>query len=640
MKDGFVKVCACTPVVTVADPVRNGTEIIKAVKEADSQGALIIVTPELSVTGYSCGDLFLQDVLIKEAENTLKRIAEETAFSSALIFAGVPVRVGGKLYDCAAALHRGKLTALIPKENIPDYGEFYEKRHFVPGTGETVTVEYAGFKVPMGTDILFRAIDMPKLTVGCEICEDLWTLNPPSTRHAGAGAAVMVNLSASDDLVSKRAYRRDLVRMTSARLLCGYIYAGAGQGESTQDVLYGGHRLIAENGVILSESGRDRAGLVFSEIDVDRLSHERQRMTTFPGDDRMPDHMELEWMPDMKETAITRRFTPNPFVPGDDGERNERCEEVLSIQSDALSKRLSHTGAKRAVVGVSGGLDSTLALLVTARAFDSLGLDRKGIITVTMPCFGTTKRTRGNAEKLSEALNTDFRTVDITDAVNIHLRDIGLPEDDRSVTFENAQARERTQVLMDIANMENALVIGTGDMSELAMGWATYNGDHMSMYGVNAGVPKTLVRYLVAYCSDNAGDPELSGVLNDILDTPVSPELLPPDEKGNIKQKTEDIIGPYELHDFFMYYLVRCGFKPSKILRMAVLAFDGEYTEDVVEKWLRTFIRRFFSQQFKRSCLPDGPKVGSCALSPRGDLRMPSDASAGAWLRELDGGSC
>ncbi len=628
MKDGFIKVSACTPEVTVADPRSNAEEIIKAIREAAEQGSKVIVLPELCVTGYSCGDLFLHRALTDAAEAAVERITKETAFSDALIFIGTPVRHGAGLYNCAAAIHRGKLLALVTKENLPEYSEFYEKRHFLPGMGEPVCVGFAGFRVPMGRDIIFSASNIPELKVGCEICEDLWVPDSPGVRQALDGATILVNLSASDELVSKRAFLRNLICVSSAKLVAGYVYAGAGAGESTQDVLFSGYRLIAENGALLSEAGRERKGIISSEIDVKRLLYERQKMNTFRGTGHC---LNVEWMPDQAETALTREFFRHPFVPESDDEKSERCEDILSIQSDALSKRMSHTHSEKALLGLSGGLDSTLALLVTVRAFDSLGLSRKGIISVTMPCFGTTDRTRSNAEKLAAALGTSFRTVDIGEAVKVHLKDIGLSPEDRSVAYENAQARERTQVLMDIANAEGGLVVGTGDMSELALGWATYNGDHMSMYGVNAGVPKTLVRHLVRYAAETSDNGELRDVLLDILDTPVSPELLPPDKDGNIQQKTEDIIGPYELHDFFLYYFVRWGFAPSKILRIAERSFEGEYEPGIIKKWLDTFIRRFFSQQFKRSCIPDGPKVGSCALSPRGDLRMPTDASPAVW---------
>lgn len=628
MKDGFIKVSACTPEVTVADPGKNAEEIIKTIREAAEQGSKVIVLPELCVTAYSCGDLFLHRALTDAAEAAVERIAKETAFSDALIFIGTPVRHGAGLYNCAAAIHRGKLLALVTKENLPEYSEFYEKRHFLPGMSEPVCVSFAGFQVPMGRDIIFSASNIPELKVGCEICEDLWVPDSPGVRQALDGATILVNLSASDELVSKRAFLRNLTCVSSAKLVAGYVYAGAGAGESTQDVLFSGYRLIAENGALLSEAGRERKGIISSEIDVKRLLYERQKMNTFRGTGHC---LNVEWMPDPEETALTREFFRHPFVPESDDEKSERCEDILSIQSDALSKRISHTHSEKALLGLSGGLDSTLALLVTVRAFDSLGLSRKGIISVTMPCFGTTDRTRSNAEKLAAALGTSFRTVDIGEAVRVHLKDIGLSPEDRSVAYENAQARERTQVLMDIANAEGGLVVGTGDMSELALGWATYNGDHMSMYGVNAGVPKTLVRHLVRYAAETSDNAELRDVLLDILDTPVSPELLPPDKDGNIQQKTEDIIGPYELHDFFLYYFVRWGFAPSKILRIAELSFEGEYEPGIIKKWLDTFIRRFFSQQFKRSCIPDGPKVGSCALSPRGDLRMPTDASPAVW---------
>ena len=636
MRDGFLKVAAVTPKIRVADPEYNAGVCIDAIKAAAFEGAKLIVLPELVLTGYTCGDLFLQDTLINEAKEQLCRVILETKDIDALIFIGLPMEVNGKLYNVAAAFSHACVKAFIPKRCLPNYAEFYEMRHFAEGNKEALFVDFAGQMVPFGGDILLQSDAIEGLCVGCEICEDLWTPDPPSTALAIAGATVIVNLSASNETVGKAEYRRNLVSMTSSRLLCAYIYASAAEGESTQDLVFSGHNMIAENGRILAQTKRFEAGTAIADIDIKRINTERRRMTTFrttlvPDDGFTRVGFEL----DKTETDLKRSFARMPFVPSDALKRAERCEEILAIQSFGLKKRYEHTGLKTAVIGISGGLDSTLALVVTVKAFDLAGLDRKGIIAVTMPCFGTTDRTKNNAVMLAEAFGCELRTVNIAKSVRQHFEDIGHDESDHSVTYENGQARERTQVLMDIANMENALVIGTGDMSELALGWATYNGDHMSMYGVNAGVPKTLVRHLVSYYADTCGNEKLAGVLRDVLATPVSPELLPP-ENGQISQKTEDLVGPYELHDFFLYYMLRAGFAPDKIFRIAVISFAGEYDRETILKWLKTFYRRFFAQQFKRSCLPDGPKVGTVAVSPRGDLRMPSDASRAAWQKILD----
>ena len=622
MKHGFVKAAALTPGIRVADTGYNAGQIKKNMDEAAEQGAKIIVFPELCITGYTCGDLFLQETLLEGAKEALKDIAAHTRGKDALIFVGLPLEMEGKLYNTAAVLHDGKILAFVPKATIPNYGEFYEVRHFAAGRKEAETILFDGEEIPFGTHILFRCDAIEGLQVGCEICEDIWAPDTPSTAHAVAGATVIVNLSASNETVGKDSYRADLVKSTSARLICGYVYSSAGEGESTQDLVFNGHNMIAENGTILAQARRFENESIYGEIDIHRLRHERRRMNTFVQDSKgylvIPVHMEKE------ETCLTRTFDPLPFVPSDEARRNHRCNEILSIQSFGLKKRYEHTGAKTAVVGISGGLDSTLALLVTVRAFDMLGLPRENIHSVTMPCFGTTDRTYDNACKLAPTLGTTLSEVNIREDSGNH-----------DVTYENSQARERTQVLMDIANKVGGLVIGTGDMSELALGWATYNGDHMSMYGVNGGVPKTLVRHLVKYYADTCDNEELREVLLDVLDTPVSPELLPPVD-GQISQKTEDLVGPYELHDFFLYYMLRCGFEPSKIYRLAKQSFAGQYEDAVILKWLKNFYRRFFQQQFKRSCLPDGPKVGSVAVSPRGDLRMPSDACATLWLEQVE----
>ena len=634
MEQGFVKVAAVTPKIRVADPVYNRTVICECMEKACAEGAKIILFPELCLTGYTCGDLFLQQLLLKQASEQLLRVAEATRDMDALVMVGLPVERAGKLYNVAAVLSHGEILGMVPKANIPSYAEFYEGRHFSEGNREPVQFTFEGKRIPFGTNLLFSCEEMEGLTVGCEICEDLWVANPPGTNHALMGATVIANLSASNETVGKDEYRELLVKSSSARLICGYIYASAGEGESTQDLVFGGHNLIAENGIILAQAKRFQGQTVYADLDIQRILSERRRMGTFGKEPQaayvvVPFHLKKE------ETKLSRSFGCMPFVPTDEEKRNRRCEEILSIQSYGLKKRYEHTGLSVAVVGISGGLDSTLALLVTVRTFDMLGLDRKGIVAVTMPCFGTTDRTYDNACRLAKTLETTLLEIDIKEAVSIHFRDIGQNPEKHDVTYENGQARERTQVLMDIANRMNGLVIGTGDMSELALGWATYNGDHMSMYGVNAGVPKTLVRHLVQYYAETCGEKELAEVLDNVLDTPISPELLPP-VNGVIAQKTEELVGPYELHDFFLYYMLRCGFPPAKVYRVAKLAFAGQYSEDVIRKWLKNFYRRFFSQQFKRSCLPDGPKVGSVALSPRGDLRMPSDACVRIWMDDAE----
>lgn len=634
MRQGFIKVAAATPKAVVADPIENAQRICTLVKETAENGAKIIVFPELSLTSYSCSDLFLQETLLSEAKKALLFLAEQTKDMDALIFVGLPYEHLGKLYNVAAAVNHGKILGLVPKTYIPNYGEFYEARHFAKGMKKVEQTRFLpDMELPIGTNQIFACKELPELRVAVEICEDVWAPNPPSISHALAGANVIVNLSASDETTGKDIYREALVGGQSARLLCGYVYASAGDGESTQDVVYSGHNIIAENGTILAKAKRFVNETIYSEFDVFRLNTERRRMTTF--ETKNENYVNQLFSLKLEETKLTRFIDPAPFVPGNKKDRDKRCEEILSIQSMGLKKRLEHTHCKNAVVGISGGLDSTLALLVTVRAFDLLGMDHGQITAVTMPGFGTTDRTYDNAVKLIQCLGAGFKEVSIQDAVRIHFRDIGQDEKVHDVTYENGQARERTQILMDIANKNGGMVIGTGDMSELALGWATYNGDHMSMYGVNASVPKTLVRHLVRYYADTCDNQELREVLLDVLDTPVSPELLPP-EDGKIAQKTEDIVGPYELHDFYLYYVLRFGYAPSKIYRLAKIAFAGVYDKETILKWLKTFYRRFFAQQFKRSCLPDGPKVGTVAVSPRGDLRMPSDAVAAIWQKELE----
>lgn len=634
MKNGFVKVAAATPDIRVADVEFNTQNIINAMEEAQKNGAKILVFPELCVTGYTCSDLFDHSVLLKASRKALLEIAENTNDKDMLVFVGAPLEVNGKLYNVAAAMNQGEIIGFTPKTFLPNYGEFYEMRQFTPGPQTVREITFEGKKIPFGPQILFQAEGMEELVVAAEICEDVWSPIPPSIQAALEGATVIVNCSASDETIGKDTYRRALISGQSARLISGYIYANAGEGESTTDLVFGGHNIIAENGTVLKESSRYVNEIIYSELDLQRITGERRKNTTFqPLDEETL--VRIPFTVEETKTFLTRTFPKKPFVPSDEQTRAQRCEEILTIQAMGLKKRLAHTNARTAVVGISGGLDSTLALLVTARAFDMLGRDKKDIIAVTMPCFGTTDRTYQNACEMSKKVGATLIEVPIADAVNVHFRDIGHDPEDHSVTYENCQARERTQVLMDIANKTWGMVIGTGDLSELALGWATYNGDHMSMYGVNASVPKTLVRHLVKYAADDTKDEALKNVLYDVLDTPVSPELLPPKD-GDIAQKTEDLVGPYELHDFFLYFMLRFGYEPSKIFRIACMTFDGEYDKETIFKWLETFCRRFFSQQFKRSCLPDGPKVGTVALSPRGDWRMPSDACVAVWMKDLE----
>ena len=642
MKDGFITVAAGTPKIRVADCRYNAEQIFTLMREADKQGVKVLAVPELCLTGYTCGDLFLQDTLLNGAEEGLKTILEATKHLDLVAAIGLPVRDkwNNKLYNCAAVIQKGEILGLVPKTYLPNYGEFYEERWFTPSggfDGVDHNVTLCGQEVNLSRNGIFGCTGLDSLVIGVEICEDLWAPEPPSAVLARQGATIILNLSASNETVGKAAYRRSLVTGQSGRLVCGYVYADAGEGESTTDLVFTGHNIIAENGTLLAER-RFATGLTISEIDVKKLAAERRRMNTYASPEKTPEIWRISFDMDLTRTRLTRHISPTPFVPEDAESRQDRCSEILCIAALGLKKRLEHTGAKTAVVGLSGGLDSTLAVLITALAMQMLDRPSTDIIAVTMPCFGTTDRTKSNAVLLAERLGATLRTVDISGSVRSHFRDIGHDPEDHSVTYENAQARERTQVLMDIANATGGLVIGTGDLSELALGWCTYNGDHMSNYAVNAGIPKTLVRHLVSFISDDkeAEDPKLSTVLADILDTPVSPELLPA-VQGEISQKTEDLVGPYELHDFFLYYIIRWGFGPRKVLRLAERAFAGKYSRAVLLKWLRSFYRRFFSQQFKRSCLADGPKVGSVALSPRGDWRMPSDAVSALWQEELEG---
>lgn len=631
MRDGFVRIAAATPSIRVADCEYNVSQMTKLARQAAAEGVSLLAFPELSVTAYTCGDLFLQRGLLQGAEKALARLCEETADLEILIIAGFPFADGSALYNTAAILLGGKIIGLVPKQNIPNYSEFYEMRHFTPGCG-TKTVTLCGQTLLMGTDLIFGCSTMPEFRLGIEICEDLWVPVPPSCRLAAAGATVIVNLSASDEIIGKASYRRSLVNSQSGRLIAAYLYADAGEGESSTDMVFAGHNMISENGAMLAESKRFTTGLTIADVDLQRMESDRRRSTTFPKSAEGVNTICFELS--LRSLALRRSFAPHPFVPADSQDLAGRCEEILALQSSGLATRLRHTGSKKVLIGLSGGLDSTLALIVSVHAFDTLGLDRKGIITVNMPCFGTTERTKNNAFALAEAYGVTLKDIPITDSVVQHFVDIGQNIGDHDVTFENGQARERTQVLMDLANQMDGIVVGTGDLSELALGWATYNGDHMSMYGVNSSIPKTLVRYLVKYEADHTAL-LLQKVLLDVLDTPVSPELLPPVD-GVISQKTEELVGPYELHDFFLYYMLRFGFGPRKIFRLAALAFDGVYSPAVIKQWLMVFIRRFFSQQFKRSCLPDGPKVGTVTLSPRGDFRMPSDARSDLWIAEAE----
>ncbi|MGE4354514.1 MAG: NAD(+) synthase [Oscillospiraceae bacterium] len=632
MRDGFIKVASITPKIRVADTEYNAQSIAEKMLEAAGRGVKIAVFPELCITGYTCGDLFLQRTLLDGALCALSKLCEVSKPLDMLAVIGLPLCMRGSLYNCAAVLYGGRVLGVVPKTNIPNYSEFYEKRHFLSGANvETTEIVLLGENILFGTKLLFNHSCIPELILGVEICEDLWVPFPPSSLLATEGATIIANPSASDEIVTKDEYRRELVKSQSARLVCGYIYADAGDGESTQDLVYYGHDLIAENGALLAESAGE-SGIITADIDVMRLDNDRRRMGNFAGG--RDGFTLVSWGKEPEETALERSFAKNPFVPDDPELREKRCDKILSLQSAGLRKRVAHTGAKKLVVGVSGGLDSTLAILVAARVMDMLGRERSDIVAVTMPGFGTTKRTRTNADALAESLGATLRVINISAAVKQHFEDIGHAPDNHNVVYENSQARERTQVLMDLANACGGIVVGTGDLSELALGWATYNGDHMSMYGVNAGVPKTLVRYLVSYVADTCGDKKLADVLRDVLATPVSPELLPAQD-GEISQKTEDLVGPYELHDFFLYYAVRWGFPPKKVLRLARHVFAGDYDDAVIVHWLKTFYRRFFNQQFKRSCLPDAPKVGSLTLSPRGDWRMPSDAASILWLNEL-----
>ena len=641
MKNGFLKVASACPCVTVADCSANVKEMISIAEEAYAQGVRLLVFPELCITGYTCADLFLTDTLLKSAEAALGEFLETANTGDMISIIGLPLFVNGKIYNCAAICQKNNILGVVSKENLSNYGEFAESRWFSSSCTQKL-ITLCGQETVFAGDIIFSCDEMPEFKLGVEICEDLWSAFPPSARLCAFGATVIANPSASSESVGKQDSRRTLVKARSEASLCGYIFANAFDGESTTDTVFSGHSIIAENGNIIAE----RKAFDFSakrytvtELDLGRITYERRRNNTFVCENPDGKDCEIGFSMELTDTALTRKIERFPFIPTDADELYERCETILSIQAQGLKQRIIKAYAKNCVIGISGGLDSCLALLVAARAVDMLGRPRTDILGVTMPCFGTTKRTKSNAEILCNELGVEFKCVDISRSVRAHLEDIGHSEEIKNVVYENAQARERTQVIMDIANMTVGIVVGTGDLSELALGWATYNGDHMSMYGVNGGVPKTLIRYIVAHCANEAereGKPALAAVLRDILDTPVSPELLPADDKGEIAQKTEDIVGPYEIHDFYLFYMLRYGMTPDKLYRLAKAAFDGVYDKETLLKWLRNFVRRFFAQQFKRSCLPDGPKVGSVGVSPRGDLKMPSDASAAEWLKIVD----
>lgn len=635
MKDGFLACGTLTPTIKVADLTFNTASITKAMDKGNKENLALLVLPELAVTGYTCSDLFLQRPLQEGAKAAVGQLLSHSRGSDMVVVVGAPLIFFGNLYNCAVVMQDGKVLGVVPKRHVPNYQEFYEKRWFHLPPDDVREVSLAGQKTLFGTRVLFSCREIPEFVLGVEVCEDLWVPDSPSTDMALAGATVIANCSASDELVGKKEFRRSLVTVQSAKLVCAYLYCNAGPGESSTDLVFCGHNLIYENGRQLGEQFLSEDKLLRTELDVQRLASERMSMHTFGQSRYSYTTVEFSFKK-LQDTKLTRYVDKAPFVPNDPEMRAVRCEKILTLQALGLKKRLEHTKLGHVVLGLSGGLDSTLALLVSVRAFDMLALDRKGIITVTMPCFGTTKRTQDNATELAKAFGVTLLTIAITEAVTQHFKDIGHDPKIHDVTFENSQARERTQVLMDLANKHSALVVGTGDLSELALGWATYNGDHMSMYAVNASVPKTLVRHLVTHFA-NKEEEKIRKVLLDVVATPVSPELLPASEDGTISQVTEEVVGPYALHDFFLYQVVRLHFGPAKVFRLAKVAFGQEYEASVIKKWLKTFYWRFFSQQFKRSCLPDGPKVGSVSLSPRGDWRMPSDASVRLWMDELEG---
>lgn len=635
---GFIRVGAIVNKLALANPLKNAEVIIKEIKKAETLGVSIVTTPELSFTGYTCGDMFLQEQLLDDSIKALEQVLNETKDIDIISILGMPLRHDNQLFNCAAVITKGKILGVIPKTYIPNYQEFYEARWF-SSSKELITeeIEILGQLVPITTNILFQDKTLKEATFGIEICEDLWTVNPPSNNHALAGATMIFNLSSSNELIGKQEYRKNLVSSQSARTISAYIYASSGVMESTSDILFGGASMIYENGSILAENKRFEleSNIITADIDVLKLANDRIKNRSFMKNTNLEEYkiIKLDIKDNIKE--LNREYKEYPFVPSNELERNKRCEEIIEIQSTALARRLIQVGNPKCVIGMSGGLDSTLAFLVIVKAYEKLKRNPKDIIGITMPGFGTTDRTYQNSIDLVKEYGGTLKEISIKDAALLHMKDIGLPETDRSITYENIQARERTQILMDVANMENGLVIGTGDLSELALGWCTYNGDHMSMYAVNTSIPKTLVRYLVAWIKDTT-DGKKKKVLQDILDTPISPELLPPDEAGNILQKTESSIGPYVLHDFYLYHFLRYGATPKKIYTLAKHTFKNSFSKEEIKKWLKVFIRRFFTQQFKRNCIPDGVKVGSISLSPRGDLRMPSDANYETWIKELE----
>lgn len=635
MKDGFIKIACATPEIKVADCDYNADKIIEMITDAHKRGVKAVCFPELSITGYTCGDLFLQSSLLDSAEKNLLKIVSKTADMEIVSIVGLPFAYMGKIYNCAAVICKGEILGIVPKKNIPNYSEFYEARYFSSGFESEYNTVINGCDVAFGTNLTFKCSGMPEFTFGVEICEDLWVAESPSVKASKNGATIIFNLSASDETIGKDDYRRTIVKAQSGSLLCAYAYADAGIGESTQDMVFAGHNIIAENGSVVAESKLFSNGLTIADVDVRKLISERRRCNTFSYSESQNHYATLFSINSSTETKLERPFPQLPFVPSAKTDLDKRCEDILTMQAVGLMTRLRHIGCKNVVIGLSGGLDSTLALIVTAHAFDLLDLDRSGIHTITMPCFGTTDRTYNNACLLAKAYGATLEEINIKKSVSQHFDDISHDPEIHDVTYENSQARERTQILMDKANQLSGIVIGTGDLSELALGWATYNGDHMSMYAVNASIPKTLIRWLVNYEAEVSED-NLKSVLLDVLNTPVSPELLPPEKDGTISQKTEDLVGPYELHDYFLYYMMRFGFPPSKIFRIACQSFADKYIPEIILKWEKKFYWRFFSQQFKRSCLPDGPKVGSVTLSPRGDWRMPSDASVNIWIKELE----
>jgi NAD+ synthase (glutamine-hydrolysing) len=641
MNHGLVRVAAAVPELKVADCEFNSKSIIQLIKKAESLDVQFIVFPELSITAYTCGDLFHQQVLLNEAANCLNTVLEETKNTGIIAVVGIPVNVDNQMFNCGVVMQGGQILGVVPKTYIPGYKEFYEERWFASGLKAlNHVIVLCGQEAPFGTDLLFEAVNFPGCCFGVEICEDLWVPIPPSSYQAVGGATLLFNLSASNEIVGKSDYRKELLKQQSGKCIAGYVYASSGIYESTTDVVFSGHAMIAENGGILAESERFSYDeqLILSEIDIEKLRNDRFKNTSFMEAEFSKKIRKVQFkVKEVNLEVLKRYIDPAPFVPSNNSIRYERCKEIFEIQTSGLGKRLKHTGIKRVVLGISGGLDSTLALLVVAKTYEKLGIASQNITAITMPGFGTTNETYNNAMELMKSLKVEIREVDIRPACIQHFKDIGHDAGIHDVTYENVQARERTQILMDVANKLNGLVIGTGDLSELALGWCTYNGDHMSMYSVNCGVPKTLVRFLVQWVAENVVEVKTGELLKKILDTPISPELLPPDPKGEIKQKTEDIVGPYELHDFFLYHMIRYGASPSKILYLARQAFKGRYCEETIKSWLRVFLKRFFSQQFKRSCLPDGPKVGTISLSPRGDWRMPSDAEVRVWIKELDG---